>query len=130
MQQMKTILVTTVAFLILDFFWLGLLMSDFYKTQLGTLARRNGETLAPIWWAAGLVYVLIPIGIAMFVIPRAGSSPSVAAWGALFGVIVYGVYDLTNYSTLAGWSFSLVIVDILWGAIISALAATAGHLVS
>ena len=44
-------------------------------------------------------------------------------WGAGLGLVVYGVYDLTNLATLRGWSPALAIVDILWGASACALAA-------
>jgi len=35
--------------------------------------------------------------------------------GALFGLVTYATYDLTNLATLEGWPITLVIVDILWG---------------
>ena len=62
--------------------------------------------MAPNWPAAFVVYVLLGTGIALFVIPRASTRPSAAAaFGALFGLVVYGVYDFTNYSTLRQWPF-------------------------
>jgi len=37
-------------------------------------------------------------------------------WGLVFGVITYGIYDLTNYATLDKWSLRYVVVDIAWAA--------------
>jgi uncharacterized membrane protein len=34
---------------------------------------------------------------------------------AVLGLIVYGVYDLTNYSVFSKWSFKVAIIDIVWG---------------
>ena len=34
--------------------------------------------------------------------------------GALLGVVTYGMYDLTNLSTLRGWSLKLTFIDIAW----------------
>lgn len=49
-------------------------------------------------------------------IPRASTVSLAAAYGALFGLVVYGVYDFTNYSTLRQWPFVLTLADVAWGA--------------
>ena len=41
--------------------------------------------------------------------------PLAAAFGALFGLVVYGVYDFTNYSTLRQWPLVLALADTAWG---------------
>lgn len=79
-------------------------MPNFYKAQLGILARRSGDALAPLWWAALIVYLLIPLEILLFALPRVnpeGGLLSALFWGFLYGVTLYGVYDFTNLSTLA-----------------------------
>ena len=68
------------------------------------------------------MYVLLGTGIALFVIPRASTVSLAAAYGALFGLVVYGVYDFTNYSTLRQWPFVLTLADVAWGAAASAAA--------
>ena len=44
--------------------------------------------------------------------------------------VVYGVYDLTNYSTLRQWPFALTLVDVAWGAVASAAASVAVRIVA
>lgn len=98
-------------------------MAKFYKAELGPLARRSGEAMAPVWWAAFLVYVLIPLGLVLFVLPRVSPDNSAAAalgWGFLYGVILYGVYDLTNYSLIDRWPWRMTLVDMAWGGFICA----------
>ena len=116
-------------FLAIDMTWLGVLMTSFYKTELGPLARRSGQAFAPVWWAAALVYVLIPLGIVLFVVPRVAPESLLSAalgWGFLYGIILYGVYDLTSYSLIANWPGRMTVVDIAWGgcicAVVSAIA--------
>ena len=41
----------------------------------------------------------------------------------------YATYDLTNAATLKTWPWQLIVVDILWGAVLTALATLAGWLV-
>jgi uncharacterized membrane protein len=78
---------------------------------------------APNWPAAVVAYALLGAGIAFFVIPRAPTVPVAAAHGALFGLVVYGVYDFTNYSTLRQWPFVLTLADVAWGTCASAACA-------
>ena len=113
------------AFMLLDGVWLGVVMKNFYRTQLGPIVRLADGGIAPNWPAAFVVYVLLGTGIALFVIPRAPTASLAAAYGALFGLVVYGVYDFTNYSTLRQWPFVLTIADVAWGTAASAACAAA-----
>ena len=114
-----------VAFMMLDGVWLGLLMKNFYRDQLAPIVRLADGGIAPNWPAAFVVYVLLGSGIALFVIPRASTVPLAAAYGALFGLVVYGVYDFTNYSTLRQWPLMLALADMAWGVAASAACAAA-----
>ena len=115
--SLTSILLSIVGFIILDGIWLGLVMTDFYRTQLLPIGRIVNGTFAPVWSAAALVYVLLGVGVSVFVVPRVNDVGSAAALGALFGLVVYGVYDLTNLSTLTNWPVRLTIADMAWGAV-------------
>ena len=39
----------------------------------------------------------------------------------LFGLIIYGVYDMTNMALFKKWSLILSILDIFWGGILFSL---------
>jgi len=124
-QTIKLAVIGAVAFMVLDGVWLGLLMKNFYRAQLAPIMRLANGGMAPIWPAALVVYALLGAGIALFVIPRAATIPLAALYGALFGLVVYGVYDFTNYSTLRQWPFLLTLADVAWGTVASAAAAVA-----
>jgi uncharacterized membrane protein len=38
---------------------------------------------------------------------------------ALFGILTYGTYDLTNLALIEGWPVLVTVVDIIWGMILS-----------
>ncbi len=122
-HTIKLAAVGAVAFMVLDGVWLGLLMKGFYRAQLAPIVRLADGGIAPNWPAAFVVYALLGLGIALFVIPRAETVSLAAGYGALFGLVVYGVYDFTNYSTLRQWPFVLTLVDLAWGAAASAACA-------
>ncbi len=115
MNYLKFFLIAFPVFLALDFLWLGLISNSFYLKEFGSLARRAGDSFSPNWIAALLSYFLIIVGITVFVMPKAGGSFQALLFGALFGVIVYGVYDLVNLAVIQEWSLKLTVVDILWG---------------
>lgn len=123
----KRLALALVSFLVLDAAWLGGVANAFYREQLGALALTSPDgALAPIWAAAAPVYLLMALGMAVFVVPRAeGHGLRVAAgYGALFGVILFGVYDFTNYSTLRGYPLAFAVVDTLWGSLACATTAS------
>ena len=120
---LKLAAIGAVAFMVLDGIWLGLLMKKFYRDQLAPIVRLADGGIAPNWPAAFVVYALLGTGIALFVIPRAPTVSLAAAYGALFGLVVYGVYDFTNYSTLRQWPFVLTLADVAWGTAASAACA-------
>lgn len=111
----KVFFCTLIIMAAIDFLWLGLVATKLYSSQLGTMAFR--------WPAAAIVYILLPLGLVLFILPRLGSGPRATSilWGALFGLVVYGVYDLTNLSLLPQWSLKMTIIDILWGMFLYAI---------
>ena len=119
-----------IAFVVLDGLWLGLVMKDFYRTQLAPIARMADGGLAPVWSVAWIIYVLLGAGVGIFVIPRATSVSSAAMLGALLGLVIYGVYDLTNYSTLAQWPAAVTIADMVWGICATAAASAAVYAIA
>lgn len=105
----------------LDLLWLGVIARGAYRSLLGGFMRE-----APVWPSAIAVYVLIPLGLSLFVLPRAGGSPATAgAYGALFGLVLYGTYEFTNHALVRGWPFKAVLLDVAWGMVLCAVVSAA-----
>jgi uncharacterized membrane protein len=73
-------------------------------------------------------YLIHALGIVVFAVPLAESWASAMFYGALFGVCVYAAYDLTNLATLRGWPLTVSLIDLAWGAVVTAAAAVAAFL--
>ena len=58
---------------------------------------------------------------------QTGTWITAALYGALFGFIAYATYDLTNLATLSGWPVMMSVVDMIWGAVLTACVATIGY---
>ena len=110
-----------VTFLIIDGLWLGIVARSFYVQQIGHLLRPS-----PDFGVAGAFYLLYVVGVVVFaVLPALAQQSWVTALvlGALLGFIAYGTYDLTNLATLAGWPVLVSVVDMIWGAVLTATVA-------
>ncbi len=117
---MVSYLVALVVLAILDALWLGVVSREFYKARLGQMLLDK-----PIWSVAILFYLVHAAGIAVFAAPlalNAGTWPYALLYGGLFGFCVYAAYDLTNLATLRGWPMAVSIVDLAWGAVVTAAA--------
>lgn len=126
MTYVVAYLSTAVVFFGLDFLWLTRIAIAFYRRSIGDLLLAT-----PNLAAAGTFYLLYIAGIVYFaVLPAltANSVANAAINGALLGLIAYGTYDMTNLSTLKGWSWSVSLVDMAWGAFLTATAAIAGYI--
>jgi uncharacterized membrane protein len=116
MKLLILFLLTMMSIVILDMIWLGLIAKNVYADNIGMLLRKSGETMAPIWWAALVVYACITLGILFFVLPKAEGEYFIAlTGGAVLGLVTYGIYDFTNYSILANWPLKMTGIDFIWG---------------
>jgi uncharacterized membrane protein len=110
---------------VLDLTWLSYAAKAFFEPALGPLLAEKTNNLAAV-----LFYVLYVAGIIVFaVLPalRGGDGTTALLMGAAFGFFAYMTYDLTNMATLKGWPAWLAAMDISWGALVTALAASAGY---
>ena len=118
-------LACVVAFLAIDAVWLSTMTSRFYQPRLGHLM-----TAQPKLGVAAAFYLLYVVGVvALAVIPglREGSLLAAVWRGAVFGLVAYATYDLTNLATLRDWPVDLTVVDLVWGTTLTGAVAAAGY---
>lgn len=111
-----TYFVSALFFLVIDLIWLGLIAKGFYQRQIGFLMADKVN-----WAAAFLFYGIFVLGTMIFCIYPAVSRQSfwmALGLGAMFGLVTYATYDLTNLATLRDWPIAIVVVDILWGMVL------------
>jgi uncharacterized membrane protein len=116
---------TLIVFCCCDFVWLGWIAKGYYQSQIGALLLAQ-----PNWSAAVAFYALYAGGVCLFCIAPALDAASfgkAALLGAVLGALAYATYDLSNLATLKGWSIALSMIDIAWGAFVTAVAASAGY---
>lgn len=80
-----------------------------------------------------IFYLLFVVGVLIFaVIPgyQAQSLSKTLMLGALFGLMTYATYDLTNLATLKDWPLKVTIIDIIWGTSLSTITGLAGYYIA
>lgn len=108
--------------------WLGLVAKDFYRSQIGALLKPDVN-----WTAAIIFYLLFIAGLVVFVISPAiekGSWAHALLFGALFGLVCYATYDLTNLAVAKDWPLLVTIVDLAWGAVLAASVSTITYFIA
>jgi len=111
----------TAIFLFIDIIWLSQSVNYFYSPHIGDLLRET-----PLILPAILFYLIYPLGVTILVIvPKLdnGSLRSILFNGLVLGVVAYGTYNLTNMAALKGWSVNVVIVDMIWGGVLTGISA-------
>ena len=115
-------------FFVIDMVWLGLIAKNFYRAQIGPLMKPDVN-----WVAAIIFYLIFIAGLVVFVISPAmekGSWIQALLFGALFGLVCYATYDLTNLAVAKDWPLLVTIVDLAWGAVLASSVSVATYLIA
>lgn len=117
MENIKTFFVAFAVFLGIDMVWLTAVAPKFYKSQIGHLMADKAKLLP-----AAIFYILFVAAMVYFVIAPALEHQNLTRLilsAAIFGLVTYATYDLTNMATLRDWPLLVTVVDIAWGTFLS-----------
>lgn len=118
MSYLLAYLTVLISFGIFEAIWLSQMAIALYRPILGDMMIEQVRIIP-----AAVFYLSFPIGLVVFAVMPALREESVwaAFWsGMLLGALCYATYDLTNYATLKTWTLQVTLIDIAYGAIVSA----------
>jgi uncharacterized membrane protein len=119
MEFFVLILLTLVVFTLVDLVWLVKVSPKLYRQQIGHLMADKIRV-----GAAAIFYIIFIFGLVYFVInPHVGHPFIALRDGALFGLITYATYDLTNLATLKNWPIKITMIDLVWGSFVTGVTA-------
>ena len=112
-KPVYTILISGIIFLLLDSIYLTTSSSLFQNVITGI--QRTALVLKP----AGVVvcYLFLIFGLYYFIL-KDKRSPIDAF---IFGLVVYRVYEATNYAILKKWPLHVTFIDTVWGGVLFSL---------
>ncbi len=115
--------VTFVVFMGIDAIWLTQMASRLYQPTIGHLLAPEPDLVAAL-----VFYLLYILGMVVFSVRPAQHDASLkapAGRGALFGLVAYATYDLTNQATLQNWPWMVTFIDLAWGTFLTGTATLA-----
>lgn len=121
-------LATVVIFFAIDAVGLKLLIKPIFDRHVAHLFADPFRIVPAVVFYLGYV-----AGVLWFVsVPalRDGNPMAALVGGVLLGLMAYGTYEFTNYSTLRDWSFEQVVADTIWGGILTGFSAWAGVMIA
>lgn len=105
-------LISAIIFITTDFVYLNVIKNYF----LNQIRLVQGSEPKINYLGVALSYLFLIVGIQYFILkPRKSVSDAF-----LLGIVIYGVYETTNYALLKNWSIITVIIDTLWGGLLFA----------
>ena len=119
---------TAIVFLALDVVMLKKVMYPLFSANIGPMMLEDLR-MGP----AAVFYLFYVVGVVWFVsIPalNVGSIAQAFFAGAVLGALAYGTYEFTNFATLKGWTAQMVMVDVIWGAVLTGTSAAVGMAVT
>ena len=128
MQILVLYLATALIFLIADAIMLKFVLKPFFDGYLGDWLLEDIRILPAV-----VFYLFYVAGLLWFVsVPalRSGFPAQALVGGALLGALAYGTYEFTNFATLKSWSINMVMIDVLWGAVLTGLSAFGGVIIA
>jgi uncharacterized membrane protein len=123
MEVAKPLLGIVVALAIGDATWLTL-RNEYHRDLF---ARIQKSQLEVRWIPALLVYAVIVAAVYFGAVQNASSAADATVRGLAIGFLLYAFYDFTNYATLTKYTLEMTIIDITWGTVLCAAAASAGY---
>lgn len=105
-------LISAIVFISIDFVYLNII-KDYFLNQIKLV---QGSQPKMNYLGVALCYIFLIFGINYFIIKPHKSVND----AFLLGIIIYGVYESTNYALLKNWSILTVIIDTLWGGLLFA----------
>ena len=110
---------------LIDLVWLGVVAKGFYQRHIGDLLRPE------VRWGPGILFYLLYVAaLIVFVVQPALERQSLeraVLLGAFFGLTAYATYDLTSLALIRDFPALVAVVDMAWGAFLTAVVAAAGY---
>ena len=105
-------LISAILFIFIDSVYLQL-ARPYFEKQIQDV---QGSAVKVNFLGVALCYIFLIIGINYFIIkPRKSVTDAF-----LLGIVIYGVYETTNYALFKKWSLLTVFMDTLWGGVLFA----------
>ncbi len=105
---------------VLDYMWLGVVRKSYIRKKIMAI---NGGAIEHPWMSFVIAYFLMATGLYHFVMKRRRlkTKNELVLDAAFFGLVVYGVFDMSMMNLVGEWNAIDAMQDMAWGAFMFAL---------
>ncbi|MCJ7636534.1 MAG: DUF2177 family protein [Nitrososphaeraceae archaeon] len=126
LKTITTVILTLCLFVVFDLIWFSVSLPIIYAPAFTRIQGSSPPFFSKI--SGGIfAWVLLALGINIFVLSKSNTTFEAVINGLLFGFIVYGVYNGTNYATLEKYDMNIFFPDLIWGTLVSGAIAGIAH---
>lgn len=125
MRYLRAYLGVLTAFLVVDLLWIKYAAGPLYQQEVGDLLIESPRALPALVFYVFYTVATVPLAVRPAL--ELQSWKRAAVDGAILGAVAYGTLAVTNFALLEGWTATLVLTDIPWGALLTAICSVAGY---
>ncbi len=106
------------SFIFLDLLWFTFAVKNFNLERLAEVGRIKDGQFDVLYIPAVAAYFLMALAVSVFLRPTFkphDQMGKIFLKSALLGIIIYGIYDLTNLALLKNYPTTFAMVDMMWG---------------
>ena len=113
LMNQKLIIISAAVMLLLDSVYLNS-VTNYYNKIINNI---QGSDIKIRYGAVMDCYIFLVYGLNYFIIDKKAD-----LWSAfVLGLVIYGVFETTNYAIIKDWEMFAVVTDSIWGGILFAL---------
>ena len=117
MNLVKDIIVPAIVLLVLDSVYLNL-SSNFFQNLVKQI--QNSKLKFKVLGAV-ICYILLVFGLYYFILRRHKNIRKSVIDAFVLGIVIYGVFESTNYAIFDKWNLTALLMDTVWGGILLSL---------
>ena len=120
-MDVKKFIITMVLLLIIDYIWLNTTKGIYNQT----VSAVQGDNIQINYLGAFISYLTIVVSFGFFVVPylSGGNYINAIKYGGLLGLCMYGVFNGTNIAIFKNYSYSVALMDTVWGGVLYSIGA-------
>lgn len=113
--MLEKFIISGITMVCVDYIYLSSIQNMFNKM----IKRIQNKDIKMKYSGAILCYIFLVLGLNYFILQNNKFNYKEKLIGSfILGIVIYGVYETTNYALINNWDFNLVLIDTIWGGIL------------
>jgi uncharacterized membrane protein len=113
------------SFAIIDGAWIAFVAAPMFRDAVGSIMLQEPKLLAAVPFYAIYAWGIVVLAVRPSL--TASSSRTALENGGVLGLTAYATFEFTSLAILKGWTLALVVTDLIWGTLLTAVVAFIGH---